>query len=773
MGDNVVHITDLGLQAANNASAGGILVNIASFKIGDGDTTHQDTDTDISGSLLHQGSIHLIEVMDKHSVRFTFEVPAHVIPSGGVIAKEVALYLDNNIMFGRCVFGSPYDLVEGERYVLSAVLVTTRCDLTTINVSLGDYTSIPSTPNVHRLGSPSESEYNAISVLDQHDNNDGSTSAGVALKFGAGSMQWAFSGFDRLYSGVPDAGATTTSFSVNVLTSSTTFVDGEVIIVYVVSGPAAGQARKFQFVNSTTSFVEKDGEALNAFDTSSTIVVWRRIKGAGAPGSLLPSLTNIPPDWVLTRGVSNAPVWAPPKTGGGNLNTLYQAPGKLRLTARNDVGDGSIARYSLGGTLLRDVNHCMPAVGGITQHKSAFDLSSGEIIFADNIPANAPIDLRLVTKEPGNGTYVDVITDHFLADGARVSFRLDSPVESGVYCFVYIRGVRQATSAYTYDVATQSIVFTTPIPEGLDVEVSSLVLRELEGYSTRFVSTSIITVGTTLFVELPVAPQTKDQTFVSVSGTHIHRDKYTMVDNQIIFSSGVRGGLEIEVSILHNELSKGTPQSNLSGVVVDAVLTNKSLKLLRHDAYPIVLPIPGVNLTSGSGIKITGQHPDYRIENTHAQQFTTATNFKFSTKRKQENTEEIIYTYRIDLTDDIMLSVSADFTARLGPGFSSVRGLEVMQYVIGFRTTSAKEPDYGRDIRGTGVAGFSSLLSDNSNATAYSNASLTQVLDIVKANIPSGYLDVVVKMRVRNANISLYGSKLDIDFNIIGTPKLT
>ena len=145
------------------------------------------------------------------------------------------------------------------------------------------------------------------------------------------------------------------------------------------------------------------------------------------------------------------------------------------------------------------------------------------------------------------------------------------------------------------------------------------------------------------------------------------------------------------------------------------------------------------------------------------------TNFKVSTLRRQEDSEEIIYTYRVNLTSDLMLQVSVDFSAVLGPGFISPDGMELMQYVIGFRTTSSREPDYGRDIKGTGEAGFSSL-SGNTNERAFSNASLTQVFDVVRDNIPAGYIDIVARMRVRHANISKYGSKLGMNFNIIGSP---
>ena len=769
--DNIIHITDLGLQAANNAKAGGMLVNIVYFKIGNSDIETKDTDEDIVGTTLYQNNISLVEVLDSSSVRFTFDIPDHAIPEEGLVIREAGFFMDDNIMFGRCVFTTAYSLRPGYTTRIHAILVTTRIDPSVINVTIGDFTSIPSIPTVYRLPPPESENINAVSVLDQMENVDGSTSAGVAMRFGSGALQWAFTGYDRVFSGYPTT-ATQTEFTQDSLTSSLDFRNGEVVIVYCVAGPSRGNSRKFYYISGTKKFVEKDGQPITTLSTSCTVVVWRRIDGgSGQSVDYPPSMQDIPPDWVLTRGVANLPVWAPPRNTGTNLNTLFVNPGKLRINTINYVGDGQQRRYSLGGVVVKDVNHCVNAIGGITQHNSAYDIAGSEIEYSDYVPAHAPIDIRTITKEPGTGSYVEIQRDEFVCDGNQTIFPLTESIEGPAYAFCYIRGLLQALTAYTYDATNNEIAFISPPPAGLELEISSFVIKSQESYSTELITTTVVTVDDTLFLELPIEPQTIDHTFVSVSGTHIHRNKYTMVSNKLVFSSAVRGGLEIEVMIVNNVESKGTPQTNLIGVVTDAVVTHKSVKLLRHDTYPVIIPIPTIDLVSGSGIKITGSHPSYKIENTFSQQFTDDTSFKFSTLRRQQDSEEIIYTYRVNLTSDLVVQVTADFSAVLGPGFVSVDGLEVIQYVIGFRTTSAKEPEYGRDIKGTGEAGFSSL-SGASNERAFANASLTQVFDVIKSNISAGYIDVVTRMRVRNANISKYGSKLTINFNIIGNPKL-
>jgi hypothetical protein len=771
--DNIIHITDLGLQAANNAQAGGILINIVYFKLGDSDVLARDTDEDIIGNTLYQNVISLVEVLDTHSVRFTFDVPDHVIPATGMTLKEVGFFIDNNIMFGRCVFANAYVLRSGYTTRIHAILTTTRMECSVINVTIGDFTSIPSIPTIYRLPPPESSQQNAVSVLDCIQNIDGTISPCLALRFGSGSLQWGFGGHERVFSGYPTTVVHTgpTEFTQDDLTNAVEFRNGEVVLVYCVAGPARGSCRKFYYVLGGNKFVEKDGQPLPTLSIGCTLVIWRSITATAMPPNYPPPMVNVPPDWVLTRGVTTLPVWAPPKNTGRNLNTLYVTPGKLRVATLNYVGDGQSRRYSLGGLVVQDVNYCINAIGGVTQHNSAYDIAGSEIEYSDYVPPHASIDLRLFTKEAGTGTYVDIVRNEFICDGARTRFVLTKPVENSAYALCYIRGLLQAVTAYTYDATTQEITFVTPPPEGLDLEISAIVWKQQENYSTEIITTTVITVDATLFLELPIVPQTIDNTFVSVSGTHIHRNNYTLVENKLVFSSPIQGGLEVEVLIFNNVESKGTPQTNLGGIVTDAVVTSKSIKLLRHNAYPVIIPIPAIDIVAGVGIKVSGAHPSYKIENTFAQQFTEDTSFKFSTLRRQQDSEEIIYTYRVNLVSDLVVQIAVDFSAVLGPGFVSIDGMEKIQYVIGFRTTSAREPEYGRDIKGTGEAGFSSL-AGAANERAFSNASLTQVLDIIKSNIPAGYIDIVARMRVRNANTSKYGSKLTINFNVIGSPKL-
>lgn len=1070
--DNRLKLTSIGRQAINNASAGGLLVRPVRFKVGDSDFPHSDSHTNIQGTTLYEGEIYFVEVLSESSTRFTFYIPEHVPPEVGLEIREGAIFLENNIMLARCVFAEPYVLQYMTSTEVVAILTTIDCDLSTIDVTVGNYSSIPSTPYIHQLPSPLASSHNVISVADLITGRDGSSVPGLAIKFGQGGLQWAFSGHDKAYTGVPDAGPTLNSFKRASITTDGKFRNGEIVVVQIVSGPGAGQTRRFSYDMGNDKFVEADAHPFSIFTASSTISIWKPIesgcggsteeqtvvtdipalpiiavstagvdteaelnailfnatelatndnqtftinipdnssgsggvviplrpiialgpkgmlseedignmindsgiefpntqngfftqdtgetgttygyflapehvgevtfvdtsigieggwdgatwpldeefsylsgpllftrtiagqvtdwrlyrmdfpamgertfqytfqypnttasvtssgggsggtqygyfihhanlgvasftdtldgsindwKGAAAQGPItivrhigddpsnwylyrttnpglgnkqftvtftnpgltinlhettvvpgssggcndtpeLPPRDTIPPDWVLTRGSGNNVVWAPQKGGSEIVSTLYTSPGKLKVTVLSSVGDGTKSRYSMGGITLKDNNYMFAALGGIYQHKTAFDIQSSEIEFAEAIPPNVSIDMRMFTKEPGNGTYVNFYTDVFMGDGAETTFRLTNAIEGPEYCFVHIRSILQATVSYSYNSATKSIVFTQPPPAGNAIEVTSMVRTPSDGYSTEIVNQQLITVGQTLFIELPIQPQSKDMTFLSVSGSHIHRDLYTIVDNNLILSSHIPAGREVEVLIFNNVKSQGSSTTNLNGVVVDAILTAKSLRLIRHGLHDISLPIPAVELSSGRGIKVTGNHPSYKIESTIAEAFTASTNFKFSTLQKENNSNEIIYSWRLNLTSDVLITVTADFSVELGPGFVSPYGLERMEYVIGFRTTSMREPDYGRQIKGTGTAGFSSLPGTGNDQKAYSNSSLTQVFEVLKANVSAGYLDIIAKMRIKDAETSKYESLLMINFNVIGTPKIT
>lgn len=771
MAKNILKLTDLGLQAANNASAGGILVDLLSFKVGTSRTLPQATDLDIKGAEVHAGSITFIEVLDEHSVRFRFDIPTYVAPEEGVDINEVAVYMPANIMFGRCVLLNTFHIAHKEGISIDCILTTSECDLSVLNVVIGDYVSVPSTPFVYRIPDPSGAEHNSVNVLDLMENTDGTNSAGQVVRFGQGSLHWAFQGHDRIYHNTPDAGPTTSEFGAASLVSTHAIEDNDRVIVQVVTGAGRGECRKFTYNASRSVFVEADGQPFTTFGPNSVISVWRKIGGSMSLTGALPDTNGIPPDWVLHRGPDSDPVWAPINVGGRNINTLYRTPGRLIVSPLSNVGDSQTARYAIPGVAVKNANHVITAIGSVSQHRNAFEIAGNELEYAEAIPAGAPIDIRALTKEPTAGHYTNIVEDAFVSDGNAMRYRVSQAIEGPQYALVYVKGGLQALTSYTYDASAQEIVFTEIIAGGLEIEINTIATEAEEGWSCEPTTTSLYTTGETHFLELPLEPQGIENTFISINGVHLHRIAYSLVGNKIILGSPIPSNRMVEIMVIHNWKSEGTPQTNLGGVVVDATITHKSLNLLRHDAPPIRLPIPGVSIEAGKGMRVDGIHPNYVISSTLAETFNKDSVFNFSSSKTDTDSEELIFTKRIDVKSDMILQVNADFSAVLGPGFESPEGRELIEYVVGFRTTSAKEPEYGRRIKGTGEAGFNSLVAEG-DQKAFSNASMCQSYSVIKNNIPAGYIDIVARMRVRHANVSQYGSVLALNFNVVGLPKV-
>lgn len=758
---------DVGLTVINNANAGGILVQPAYFKAGDsGANPTAETLTDILGAVIVQGNLHHVEVLSQRSCRFVFDLDGSGLTEPTDI-NEVGVYTDAGIMLGRCVFEEPHTLLPNEAYRVSVILTTTRADLSVISVVVGDYDSIPSTSHLFRLPSPYSSQFNVISVLNGMRNEDGTDSPVLAMRYGAGAYQWGFTGHSRVFNGIPSS---VNGSDFKIPTIGTTFVDKEYVIVHCVSGAGIGQTRRYYYNASTATFVDADSRVIADLDTSN-IVIWKRNGGAsGGTTTVLPDTDNVPPDWVLTPGNNGEGVWAPPKTGAKVLNTLYTPPSRMEISALNYIGTGNTARFSLGDLIAENENYVYAALGGITQHRGAFELNASELEFAEKLQAGLPVDLRVFTKTSSTGTRMEFTSSHFTGDGTTRKFTIPVEIADTQYAFVYVRGILQQVTAYTFDRLNKQIVFVEPPPPGVEIAVRCAVVENVTGYSTRIVTRTYMTNGDTLYLPLPLTPQSKEQVFVSQSGVHVHDNLYQIVGDNLVLSGSLQHGIEVEVLIFDNVLAQGSENYNLKGVVVDGYVTYKNLRLLRHGAKPLTLPIPSPNFEPGRGIRISGEFPTFRFENTLADSAVLNPIRKHNNITVEKNTSENRFVQRIECKTDLLLFVTADFAVELGPGFVSPAGMENIEFVVGISTPTSREPDFGRRIRGTGRAGFSAL-PGNKNEVAYSNASLTQVFELVADNHPAGFVDVVAKVRVNNANTGQFGSLVSINLNVLEIPR--
>lgn len=770
MTDKLV-LLDAGESALNNADAGGILINPAMFRMGDSSLYPSSTQhTNIVGNFVVGGTLHHVEVLSSRVARFVLTVDTRTLTQPSVV-KELVLFLENNIAFARAVFETPYTLQPNEPIRLSVVLATSRADLTTINVSVGEYDTVPSTPFLYRLPAPGNSQFNAISVLNGRVNPDGTNSPVMALRYGAGSFQWAFSDHDRAFNGVPIS-ATATSFKI---AETETYLANEQVIVHVVAGSGEGATRRYRYNKGADEFRDVDSKPIANLNAS-TIAIWRIqgsiITGGGSnPGTVtIPSTVDIPNDWVLTPGTDGGLIWQPPAAASRIISTLYSPPSKLDVAALNLVGSGDTARYTTGELVAENANFIYAALGTATQHRSAFELSGSEVEFAEAIPSSVPIDFRVFTKSPSTGTRVKFTTLEFVADGAKTEFDIGIDVADSSHVWAFVSNLLQPTTTYSIDNTQKKLKFTSPPEAGLNIELRLMTYVTETGYSTRIVTKTYYINSETFFLKLPTKPQSIEQVFISQSGAHIHQFNYQIIDDYVVFTSSLDVGLEVEVMIFENIQSQGSESTGLNGMVVDGYVSHKNLVLLRHGANPIELPIPEPKIKVGTGLRVLNGDGNTTIE-LDDDAFPVMPKFqKWSIDQTEKSGSTAIVTQSLALTQTMILLVTCDFSAKLGPGYASVDGSENVEFVVGIRSSQSKEPDFGRGIRGTGETGL--IVGDNSKSSmAFARASMTQMFELDPANHSTGEVEVVAKMRVNNANTAQYGTVLNINFNVMEIPK--
>lgn len=776
--NDILVITQSGLNAAANANAGGFLIDILQFKIGDSTIAPTTSDTDIKGDILYAGNIAFVEVASEATARFTCDLPAEILGvTTDLSLKEIGLYLDSNVMFARGVFSNPPIKMPGIALRISAIITATNCDLTVINVGIGEFSSIPATAFVRRLPNPALCQHNAIAVLDQADNPVAQYSGSIAIRYGAGNSRWGFIGYDLVYNGNPDGfGITPSTLTIDMLTSHVTFLDNETVIIQVITGPGVGESRRFRYQELNKNFVEAEDSPFTSVSIASVIAVWKKQGGISSTfyGDLLPPRKGIPKDWVLICGDPDPkkPEWAPPYTGGDSITTLYYPPSRLVFKLIYLTGDGKKFDFDLNLTdnmFPENVCYTLVSLQGILQTRQAYEIRGTKIVFSEPPNPGMAIEIWLAYREVSSGNRIKCQTFPFVISATTVYKLVGSDLPlTKENIFVSLGGLKQFNNSYNYDATTNELTFTELPPEGTKMEVTTLTSMTVDGYSSHLHNYDFYSTDTDL-TELPLAevPESKEYIFINVSGIYLHRDNYSLQGNRVILSSFIKKGRPISVTLVKNKIATGTLATNLSGVVVDGLLNVDNLQLIRHNAYPVIIPLPRLIVKGGPGIDVKGEYPYYTISSSLADGLKSSSSSRFSTLHSSEDSEEIMYTYRLHYTESILVQVTADFSARLGPGFMSTNGGEYIEYVIGFRLAGNREPVYGRRIKGSGHGGFSYL---TGSEFAYANASLSQIFDFILDNNPSGYVDLIAKMRVKNGRISDYKSLLTINFNSLTLP---
>lgn len=811
MTPDILHLTPNGLQSVANADVGGLLVRPRVFQIGDFTTDNvsqffadNGVPEELQGNAVHSGNIAYVQVVDRQTVRFTIDVPQNIPadpdPNDATVPEvsigEIVIKLEDNTTLGYCVYETPYRKRSNESLRLEVLLHIADGTAQTIDVTLSELGSIPNIVDIRDLPSPVEAIANAVGVANLLNNADGSDSPGIVQKFGPGGSHWGFGGHTRIFNGAIGGGNVTNAgiFAIEEAITDNGLAEGEVVIVQVLQGDGAGETRKFE--------LEANGDSLQfrAYQTAftnlsdiSVVSIWKRMgnNGDGAcpwpPGG-----SDIPSDWILERG-NDCPRWRPPVKLNGAGTTLYHPPGQLLINsytlepqetagartfelypldlAQAQASKAQIHRYSH----RKNNNYAYLALSGITQHREAFEVTENSVEFAEDLPQETIIDARLFELTPSSGHFTQIRYAEYVGDGTRVTFDIpvqgDEVITSSDRLMIFIDPILQ-TSNIISRIENNQVTFTTAPPQGVIVEINAFVSAPLTGYATHVHTQAYLTRDLTRVLQLPFTPQDKGLLLVSEQGLHVNRSLYDIVDDRVIFRRDIDPGRQIEVMLFRNVLSEGRPDQSINGVVTDAITTSKSIEFIRHNAERLRVPVPTFEIASGQGITVRGTYPNFIIESDIAQQIAQDKPTSFSNQIAQQDSEEIIYDFPINFAGDVIVRATADFNAELGPGFASDSGLETVQFVLGYRTSSLNEPDYGRDIKGTGEVGFTQVKPGLTDAKAFAHQSITQSFNLIKANNPQGQIRIIAKMRVRNGRVSDYGSRLKINLDVQVTPSL-
>lgn len=838
---NLLVITQNGLTESANASAGGFLIDIVTFKVGTGATPATVSDTDLESTVYTSNNIPNIQVLDDAAAaEFSLYLENNLTGiSTDITITEVGIFLSSGVMFARGLFTTPITKPVGVAIQISALVAATNCDLSVINATVGITTAIPSVPYIKNLADPSESDHNAVAVLDQLYNPLNTVHAGLAIKYGAGGNRWAFSGYDLIYEGYVDSAGYTaipSIFKLTTLSANNDFANDEIFICQIISGVGEGQSRRMKYKTSTDNFNECDTKSFSPSivttgqANASRIVLWRKASGSSGlnSGVQVPALPVNNPDYVLTVHGSDGPKWkAIPgsSSGSGSTNTtdgvpLYNRPSKLKFKVYSWTSDGTdtiytIPAFSSTSTAEKppeNICYTFVTVQGILQTRQSYELIKREytiasdnsvlyesvILFSEVPPLGSEIELWYAYREIDTSTSSTSagartiaktfkLGENLIQDGDRKFYLQDTggtPAtdipDSSDSLFVSIGGIKQFNNTFVY-VSNASpgpyIEFNEKPPAGVPIEVTTLLQKTIPGTSeyTKIINNDFYSYDNEIIdielSEIPTAANAGETVnsyvFVNVSGIYIHRDKYAVIGNRILFSSVINKRRAISVTIIKNVTVSGSNTFNILGIVTEALVSSDYLYLLRHNTLPIKVPLPRPNIRAGDGINILGVYPDLtisvdRTNNSIIQKLPA----RHSNVYSQEDVEEIVYTYRVVYSSQTVVSVSCDFSARLGPGFMTHHGREYVEYSIGVRSGAGREPAYGRRIKGTGEAGFSYL--GKESEYAYANASISDIYEFIpNPNSKGGFVDIVAKMRVLNAAVSEVHSYLSANVNIL------
>lgn len=766
---DALRLTTQGEQAVADANSGGLAIQPVAFKVGDYTGTEpSDVPDQLLGNELASGKLSYVQVLTENSARFNFDVEL-TFNAGDNLKQigEILILLKDNRAFGHVVLNEPIIAVPNAVTRIS-LLVHIQQDIQKIlAVEMADFSSVPSVATLDNLPSLDDNIFNAISVLDLHNNSDGTSSPGMTYRYGPGGFYWGFSEHDRIYSKLIGSGfINANTFDIKNLNLKS----GETVIVHAVSGPGAGACRHFE-CQSNGQLVNK-GAAIPFISAQTTIAIWKRITNPIVPTAGLPWPLNseVPENWVLQRGTNEEPVWAPQSSGSSAATaTLFQAPGKLMFSSIVTTAVPEQLIYPLSDDIDSGTD-LFVGTSGVLQPRSAYTASGLEMQLSETVPETMTLDLRQFRLEPSQGHVVLFDVYEATGDGQTNAFNIGTAVDSADHVFAVIGNTWQPSTSYKLNNGNE-VAFTEAIPSGAGVSLYCARYEERQGWSTRIRVAQYRQPYETDTFQLPITPMSKAYCVVNIGGIVAQNSEFTLVDDKLRLSSTVEANMLVEITIFENVRAVGSKENSIDGVITDIVATPNGMMFKRQGMSPLNVPCVTPELLSGTGIRIEGIWPNLKLVNTLAEAAATDPKNVYNIQQIDEDSEELIITQRIEFKKGLIITASADFSVQLGPGFAAKSGKEHIEFVLGTKTPGSSEPQYARGLKGTGSAGFNVVDVSTTEAIAYANTSINQMYAVSIDNQPQGYIEIVAKVRVTDSQVSSYGSKLTANLCIKVEPK--
>jgi len=300
-----------------------------------------------------------------------------------------------------------------------------------------------------------------------------------------------------------------------------------------------------------------------------------------------------------------------------NVAVTTLTEGAAFSTSGSLVGDGTTATFALGGS-PRSSDHAMVFLEGVYQEKENYSISGSNITFNTPPPNGYSIEVKYVTGVLDLTDVGEVVLDELTGDGTA-TYALSAAPQSENYTNVYIEGVYQEKG--TYGVSGANITFSSNVPTGYSIEVSTMrTIPSSSVTQTTFVTDTFTANGSTNnFTLVNGSPSSKSLTMVFIQGVYQAKSNYNLVSGEIQFTAGTPSIDDvIEVISISAVNMAGSPVTSVNGEVGAVTVASKhNVSVISSDttavANTLYVLTGNLNLTlpaspaMGDSIKISNR----------------------------------------------------------------------------------------------------------------------------------------------------------------------